>query len=90
MCMTAESEQPKIKTCCTGECNQVRNCVAEVVQFQKRGDLHRYFAPGAVEAYRVPMTTFERVLLVLAFIGSGCAVSFLLGWGYQELARLVR
>lgn len=78
------------KTCCTGECNQGRNCVAEVVQFQKRGDLHRYLAPGAVEAYRVPMTRIEKALLVLLFIASGCAVSFLLGWGYQELIQWVR
>ena len=75
------------KTCRTGECNQGRNCVAEVVQFQKRGDLHRYFAPGAVEGYRAPMTKFERVLLVLIFFASVFVVFSLIGWGYQELKQ---
>ena len=41
-----------------------------VVQFQAKNDLHRLFAPGVIESHRAPMTTAERVLLVLIYAAS--------------------
>lgn len=59
-----------------------------VVQFQAKNDLHRLFAPGVIESHRAPMTTAERVLLVLIYAASLCIVCMVLGWGYQELKHI--
>lgn len=59
-----------------------------VVQFQAKNDLHRLFAPGVIESHRAPMTTAERVLLVLIYAAALCIVCMVLGWGYQELKTI--
>ena len=41
-----------------------------VVQFQHRNDLHRHFAPGVIEGHKAPMTTLEKVLVVLIYAAS--------------------
>ena len=59
-----------------------------VVQFQSRSDLHRYFAPGVIEGHRAPMTTVEKVMLVLIYAASVFIVFALIGWGFEELKRI--
>jgi len=59
-----------------------------VVQFQSRSDLHRYFAPGVIEGHRAPMTTIEKVMLVLIYAASVFIVFALIVWGFEELKRI--
>ena len=59
-----------------------------VVQFQHRNDLHRHFAPGVIEGHKAPMTTLEKVLVVLIYAASVFIVFSLIGWGYEELKRI--
>lgn len=57
-----------------------------VVQFQTKNDLHRLFAPGVIEHHRAPMTTAEKVLLVLIYAASIFIVFSLIGWGFEVLS----
>jgi len=42
-----------VNTCCTGQCNQGRDCPNDnVLQFQRRNELHRHFAPGVIEHHK--------------------------------------
>ena len=77
-----------VDTCCTHNCDQGRKCperTANIIEFQKRGELHRYFAPGVIEEYREPITVGERVLLVAVLgLSAFCAVA-LIGFAYESL-----
>lgn len=59
-----------------------------VAQFQSKNDLHRLFAPGVIESHRAPMTTLEKVLLVLIYLASMTIVCMVIGWGYEEINRI--
>lgn len=59
-----------------------------VVQFQAKNDLHRMFAPGVIEGHRAPMTTLEKIALVLIYAASVFIVFALIGWGYEEISRM--
>ena len=59
-----------------------------VVQFQAKNDLHRLFAPGVIESHKAPMTTVEKVLLVLIYAASAFIVAALIVWGIDELKRI--
>ncbi len=59
-----------------------------VVQFQAKNDLHRMFAPGVIEGHKAPMTTLEKVLVVLIYAASVFIVFSLIGWGYEELKHI--
>ena len=59
-----------------------------VVQFQAKNDLHRLFAPGVIESHRAPMTTAERVLLVLIYAASVFIVFAMIGWGFEVLTGI--
>lgn len=59
-----------------------------VVHFQSKNDLHRLFAPGVIESHRAPMTTLEKVLLVLIYLASLTIVCMVIGWGYEEISRM--
>ena len=59
-----------------------------VVQFQAKNDLHRMFAPGVIEGHRAPMTTLEKIALVLIYAASVFIVFALIGWGFEELKRI--
>lgn len=59
-----------------------------VVQFQAKNDLHRLFAPGVIESHKAPMTTVEKVLLVLIYLASLTIVCMVIGWGFEELKRI--
>lgn len=59
-----------------------------VVQFQSRSDLHRYFAPGVIEGHRAPMTTVEKVMLVLIYAASVFIVFAMIGWGFEVLTGM--
>jgi hypothetical protein len=78
-----------VNTCCTGQCNQGRDCPNDnVLQFQRRNELHRHFAPRTIEHYREPMTIGERVMLVLIIAASISIVGLIAGWGYQEMSSI--
>ena len=57
-----------------------------VVQFQHRNDLHRHFAPGVIEGHKAPMTTLEKVLVVLIYAASVFIVFAIAGWGFEVLS----
>lgn len=59
-----------------------------VVQFQHRNELHRHFAPGVIEGHKAPMTTLEKVLVVLIYAASVFIVFSLIGWGYEEFKHI--
>lgn len=59
-----------------------------VVQFQAKNDLHRMFAPGVIESHRAPMTTLEKIALVLIYAASVFIVFAMIGWGFEELKRI--
>lgn len=59
-----------------------------VVQFQAKNDLHRMFAPGVIEGHRAPMTTLEKLMLVLIYAASVFIVFAMIGWGFEVLTGI--
>lgn len=59
-----------------------------VVQFQAKNDLHRMFAPGVIEGHRAPMTTLEKIALVLIYAASVFIVFAMIGWGFEVLTGI--
>lgn len=59
-----------------------------VVQFQAKNDLHRMFAPGVIESHRAPMTTLEKLMLVLIYAASVFIVFAMIGWGFEVLTGI--
>ena len=71
--------------CCNGQCEQGRACSARnVIEFQKRGELHRYFAPGAIEHHRGRINWWGAFTLAIIPASFGAAVMAVY-WGGRAL-----
>jgi hypothetical protein len=59
-------------------------------QFQHRNDLHRHFAPGVIEGHKAPMTTLEKIALVLIYAASAVIVCSLIWWVFGQLLGVMQ
>jgi hypothetical protein len=71
--------------CCSGTCDQGRTCPARnIIDFQSRSELHRHFAPGAIEHHKARINWWGVATLTIIPASFGAAVVAVY-WGGRAL-----